>query len=224
VNARLQLHGYWRSSAAYRVRIALHHKGLHFEYVPVHLLRDGGEQRSASYRALNPQGLVPTLVVDGELALGQSLAICEYLEERWPHPALLPTEPRGRAIVRSMALVVACDVHPLNNLSVTNYLRAECGQDDAAVKRWMHTWMSRGFAALEALIERHSADGFHAFGDTVTFADAFLVPQVYNAHRFGLDLGPYPRVAAVAAHLEALPAFRAARPEAQRDAEAVRAG
>jgi maleylacetoacetate isomerase len=219
VNAQLQLHGYWRSSAAYRVRIVLAHKGLACESVPVHLVRGGGQQRSDGYRALNPQGLVPTLVVDGEFALGQSLAICEYLEERWPQPAMLPADARGRAIVRSMALVVACDVHPLNNLSVTNYLRAECGQDDEAVKRWMHTWMARGFAALEALIERHSVDGRHAYGDTVTLADAFLVPQTYNARRFGLDLGPYPRLAAVAAHLETLPAFIAARPEAQADAE-----
>ncbi len=219
MNARLQLHGYWRSSAAYRVRIVLAHKGLAYESVPVHLVRGGGEQRSAGYRALNPQGLVPTLVVDGEFALGQSLAICEYLEERWPRPALLPADARGRAIVRSMALVVACDVHPLNNLSVTNYLRAECGQDDEAVKRWMHTWMGRGFAALEGLLERHAGDGGHAYGDSVTLADAFLAPQAYNARRFGLDLGPYPRVATVAAHLETLPAFIAARPEAQADAE-----
>jgi maleylacetoacetate isomerase len=224
VNARLQLHGYWRSSAAYRVRIALHHKALHFEHVPVHLLRDGGEQRSAGYRALNPQGLVPTLVVDGEIALGQSLAICEYLEERWPQPALLPADPVARAQVRAMALLVACDVHPLNNLAVTQYLRAELGADDAAVTRWLHRWMARGFTALEALIERHSGDGRHAHGAAVTLADVCLVPQWYNARRFALPLEPYPRLAAAVAHLETLPAFEAARPEAQPDADVVPAG
>jgi maleylacetoacetate isomerase len=216
---RLQLHGYWRSSASYRVRIALALKGLAFENVPVHLLRDGGQQRTAAYRALNPQGLVPTLVVDGALALGQSLAICEYLEERWPEPPLLPNGHEARAQVRAMALAIACDVHPLNNLSVMQYLRAELGADEPAVTRWIRHWIAAGFAALETRVATHSSDGRHAFGDSVTLADVCLVPQWYNARRFGLPLEPYPRLAAVVAHLETLPAFASARPELQPDAE-----
>jgi len=214
----LRLHTYWRSSAAYRVRIALALKGLPYESVPRHLLRHGGEQRSPEYLALNPQGLVPALEHDGHVVT-QSLAICEYLEEVHPHPPLLPADPRGRAAVRAMALAVACDIHPLNNLSVLQYLRAELGQGDESVTRWISHWIDRGFTALEQLIARHSANGRYCFGDSVTLADVFLVPQVANSRRVQLDLAPYPRLAAVARHLESLPAFAAARPEAQPDAE-----
>ena len=214
----LRLHTYWRSSAAYRVRIALALKGLAYESVPRHLLRDGGEQRSAEYLATNPQGLVPALEHDGHVVT-QSLAICEYLEEIEPQPPLLPADPRGRASVRAMALAVACDIHPLNNLSVLQYLRGELGQGDEAVTRWISHWIDRGFMALEQLIERNSADGRHCFGDSVTLADVFLVPQVANSRRVQLDLAAYPRLAAVAQHLESLPAFAAARPEVQPDAE-----
>ncbi len=214
----LRLYTYWRSSAAYRVRIALALKGLEYESVPRHLLRDGGEQRRPDYLAVNPQGFVPALEDDG-VVVTQSLAICEYLDERFPEPALLPAASRDRAAVRAMALAVACDIHPLNNLRVLQYLRAELGQDDAGVARWARHWIARGFDALEQLVARHSGDGRHCFGSSVTLADVCLVPQVANARRVQLDLAPFPQLAAVVQHLESLPAFAAARPEAQSDAE-----
>ena len=214
----LRLHTYWRSSAAYRVRIALALKGLEYESVPRHLLRDGGEQRRPDYLALNPQGLVPALEDDG-VVVTQSLAICEYLEERFPQPPLLPVIARDRAAVRAMALAVACDIHPLNNLRVLQYLRSELGQDDAGVARWARHWIASGFEALEQLVARRSGDGRYCFGSSVTLADVCLVPQVANARRVQLDLAPWPRILAVTGHLESLPAFAAARPDAQPDAE-----
>jgi maleylacetoacetate isomerase len=214
----LRLYTYWRSSAAYRVRIALALKGLAYESLPRHLLRDGGEQRSAGYLATNPQGLVPALEHDGHL-ITQSLAICEYLDEVFPQAPLLPAGPLDRAAVRSMALLVACDIHPLNNLRVQQYLRGELGQGDEAVTRWTQHWIGTGFAALEQLVARNSADGRHCHGASVTLADVFLVPQAYNARRAQLDLAPFPRLAAVVQHLESLPPFAAARPELQPDAE-----
>jgi maleylacetoacetate isomerase/maleylpyruvate isomerase len=214
----LRLYTYWRSSAAFRVRIALNLKGLTFESVPKHLLREGGEQRRADYLALNPQGLVPGLEHDGEF-VSQSLAICEYLEEIRPEPRLLPGSAVDRARIRAMALAVACDIHPLNNLRVLQYLRREFGQDEDGVNRWARHWISNGFAALEQWIARHSADGRFCYGREPTLADVFLLPQVFNARRVQTDLAPYPRVVAVADHLLALPAFADARPEAQPDAE-----
>ncbi len=214
----LQLYTYWRSSAAYRVRIALNFKGLSFESVPKHLLRDGGEQRKADYLALNPQGLIPALA-DGGFVIPQSLAICEYLEETHPEPPLLPGSPRDRAIVRGMALAVACDVHPLNNLPIQAYLRREFGADDAAVNRWVAHWIHRGFTALEAWVGRETGDGSQCYGSSVTLADVCLVPQMYNARRFRVDLAAYPRLCAVEAHLESLAAFAAAHPTVQPDAE-----
>ena len=214
----LKLYTYWRSSAAFRVRIALKLKGMDYESVPKHLVRGGGEQRAREYLELNPQGLVPALDHDGQLVT-QSLAICEYLEEIQPEPRLLPGNAAERAQIRAMALAVACDIHPLNNLRVLQYLRGELSQPDEAVNRWAQHWIAGGFEALEQWIARHSTDGRHCHGSGVTLADVFLLPQVFNARRVKLDLAPWPRLAAVSAHLEALPAFAAARPEVQQDAE-----
>ena len=214
----LRLYTYWRSSAAYRVRIALALKGLEYESVPRHLLRDGGEQRRPEYLALNPQGFVPALEHDG-VVVTQSLAICEYLDECFPTPPLLPAGARERAAVRAMALAIACDIHPLNNLRVLQHLRTEYGQDDEGLGRWARHWISRGFEALEQLVARHSGDGRHCFDKAVTLADVCLVPQVANARRVQLDLAPWPRLMAVTGHLESLPAFAAARPDVQPDAE-----
>ena len=214
----LQLYSYWRSSAAYRVRIALHYKSLPFETVSKHLLRDGGEQRKADYLAVNPQGLVPALADDGQV-IPQSLAICEYLEETHPEPPLLPGSALDRAAIRSMALAVACDIHPLNNLSVTAYVRAQFGADDAGINRWVAHWIQRGFGALEQRVRQLSKDGRHCYGSSVTLADVCLVPQMYNARRFKVDVTSYPKLVAICAHLESLPAFSAARPDAQPDAE-----
>jgi maleylpyruvate isomerase len=214
----LQLYSYWRSSAAFRVRIALHYKGLPFETIPKHLLRDGGEQLKADYLAINPEGRVPALAHGGHV-ISQSIAICEYLEETHPEPRLLPGHALDRAVVRSMALAVACDIHPLNNLAVLGYVRAQFGADDAAVQRWVAHWIQRGFAALEQRVGQVSNDGRHCYGSSVTLADVCLVPQMFNARRFQVDVSAYPKLVAISAHLEGLPAFAAARPEAQPDAE-----
>lgn len=215
----LQLYSYWRSSAAYRVRIALALKGLTCEIVPVHLVRGGGEQRQADYLALNPEGRVPLLVHDGR-PISQSLAIIEYLEEAFPDtPALLPAEPAARARVRSLAQLVACDIHPLNNLSVLQYLKNEVGADAAASKAWYLQWVARGFRALEARLTGEPETGRYCHGDTPGLADLCLVPQVYNARRFELDLDDYPRIVAIDAACLALDAFAGAAPERQPDVE-----
>jgi maleylacetoacetate isomerase/maleylpyruvate isomerase len=213
----MKLHSFFRSSAAYRVRIALAVKGLACETVAHHLRK--GEQRKPEYRALNPQGLVPTLE-DGGHVLTQSLAIIEYLEEAYPQtPRLLPSDPAGRAVVRAMSQAIACDIHPLNNLRVLDYLKSQMGQSQEATDVWYRHWIAEGFAALEELATKHSHGGCHCFGDAVTMADACLVPQMYNARRFQTDLAPYPRLVAISDSLERLPAFAAASPEAQLDAE-----
>jgi maleylacetoacetate isomerase len=211
----MRLYTFWRSSAAYRVRIALALKGLGYESVPKRLTRD--EQRAADYLTVNPQGLIPTLDDDG-VVIGQSLAIIEYLDETHRAPPLLPPDPRGRAIVRAMALAIACDIHPLNNLRVLNYLKGPLGQDAAGVERWYHHWIHEGFAALEELARRHSGDRRHLYGTAVTLADVCLVPQLANARRFHCELAAFPTLTAIGAALEALPAFAAARPEVQPDA------
>lgn len=216
----LQLYSYWRSSAAYRVRIALAVKGLPYTTIPKHLVRDGGEHRKADYLALNPEGRVPALAV-GEYVIPQSLAICEYLEETHPEPPLLPGPALDRAAIRSMALLVACDIHPLNNLSVLGYLRSEFGADESGANRWVAHWIGRGFAALEQRVRQGPGDGRHCYGSSVTLADVCLVPQMYNARRFKVDVSSFPALVAICAHLEGLPAFAAARPEAQPDAESA---
>ncbi|MCS6099234.1 maleylacetoacetate isomerase [Shewanella baltica] len=215
----MKLYGYWRSSAAYRVRIALNLKGISAEQLSVHLVRDGGEQHKAAYSALNPLELVPTLTLDDELdadALSQSLAIIEYLDEIHPQSPLLPASALDRAHVRAMALTVACEIHPLNNLRVLQYLTQTLGVDEAAKNTWYHHWVASGFGALETLLVRHS--GRYCFGDTVTLADLCLVPQVYNAQRFNVDLTPYPNIMRVWTECNQLEAFADAAPERQADA------
>lgn len=210
----LTLHGYWRSGAAWRVRIALALKGLAYEQVP-HDLRTGA-QGHADYRALNPQGLVPALDIGGAVLM-QSLAMIEWLEETFPTPALLPDDALGRARVRAMAQVIACDIHPLNNLRVLQSLRADLDADKAAVAAWIARWIGAGFAALEGLIGQHGGDFAH--GDAPGLVECCLVPQVYSARRFGVDLTAYPRIVGIDARCAALPAFRQAAPERQPDAD-----
>jgi maleylpyruvate isomerase len=208
------LHDYWRSSAAYRLRIALNLKGLDYTLAS-HDLR-AGEQKSADYVAIAPQGFVPALDT-GEGVLIQSLAIIEWLDERYPQPPLLPRDPLGRATVRAMAQVVACDIHPVNNLRILKALKADFGASQEVVDAWVRRWVEEGFTALERLVAEHG-EGF-AYGETPTMADVLLVPQWYNGERFGLDCAPFPRLAAVVARARALPAFAAASPDVQPGAD-----
>lgn len=205
--ADLVLHDYWRSSAAYRVRIALNLKGLSYRSASVDLA--AGEQRGAEYRGLNPLGLVPLLEVDGQ-TISQSLAIIEYLDSRYPEPRLLPADPLARAQVMALALTIASEIHPLQNLRVQNYLRDEMGQDAAAISRWLHRWLGDGLAALEAAAPEIGLFG----GDHPNLVDICLVPQMYSARRFELPLEPLPRLVRIDAALRDLPAFAAAAPEA----------
>ncbi len=213
----MKLYTYFRSSAAFRARIALNIKRVAYEAVNVDLRPPAAGQRATEFLAINPQGLVPALEHDGT-TIAQSLAIIEYLEELYPEPPLLPAAPRDRARVRAMALAVACDMHPLNNLRVLNYLRSPLGHDEEAVNSWYHHWIAVGFRALEADAKRSSGDGRHMFGTTVTLADVYIVPQMYNARRFKCDLEPYPTLRAICGHLESLAPFAKAAPEAQPDA------
>ena len=212
----MKLHTFWRSSAAYRVRIALGWKGLPYDSLSRHLGR--GEQSAPEFTTLNPHGLVPFLE-DGEFALGQSLAIIEYLDETHPEPPLLPSSAQERAQVRATALAIACDIHPLNNLRVLQYLRSQLGQDTAGVETWYRHWIATGFRGLEAMALRQSLSGRCLYGDTVTLADVCLVPQMYNARRFQTDLSSFPTLVAIDAALRDLPAFVGAAPEVQPDAE-----
>ncbi len=219
MSASLTLYSYWRSSAAYRVRIGLNLKGLAFGFEPVHLVQDGGQQHAAGYRALNPQALVPTLC-HGERRLTQSLAILEYIDEVWPEPALLPAGPRERQRVRALAQLVACDVHPLNNLRVLQYFEREWHVPQPQREQWVRHWIETGFHAAEALLAEHPAAGDFCEGNRPTLADCCLIPQVYNARRFGVDMARFPAIARIEAACLALPAFDAARPECQPDAPA----
>lgn len=211
------LYTYFRSSASYRVRIALNLKGLDAKHVPVHLTRDGGEQFSAEFRALNPQALVPVFA-DGAVVLSQSLAIIEYLDERHPMPPLLPASMEGRARARQIALAIACDIHPLNNLRVLKYLTGTLGASEDAKNAWVHHWIHAGLRALEAELA-HSREGPFCVGAQPTIADCCLVPQLFNAQRFGVDLAPYPTLSAIGAACEARPAFAKAHPAVQPDAQ-----
>ncbi len=212
----IRLYGYWRSSAAYRVRIALNVKGLEAEHRVVNLEGPQGANRQPPYLALNPAGKLPTLEIDGQV-LVQSLAILDYLEETRPEPPLLPREPADRAAVRAFCLTLAADVHPIQNSRVLSYLRDKAGFDEVAVEAWASEWMTAAFTALEETLDRRGWGGPHAFGPDVTLADLCLVPQMYNARRFNVDLSPFPRLVAIDAAACALPAFARAAPEAQPD-------
>jgi maleylacetoacetate isomerase len=214
----IKLYSYWRSSAAYRVRIALNLKQLAHEIIPVHLVNLGGEQHTRAYRELNPQGTVPTLL-DGERVFRQSMAIIEYLDETYPETfALLPSTARERARVRALAQTVACDIHPLNNLRVMQFLERDFSTPAVERDRWTRHWISEGFTALEVMLDDNSSTGLCCDGDAPTLADICLVPQVYNARRFDVDLTPYPTIVRIEEHCMSLPAFEAARPENQPDA------
>ncbi|MGZ9098487.1 MAG: maleylacetoacetate isomerase [Brevundimonas sp.] len=208
------LHGYWRSGAAYRTRIALELKGLVYEQRGVDLRT--GAQRSDAFVALNPQGMVPALEVNG-VVLTQSPAILEWLEETHPRPPLLPAEPAARARVRAMAALIGCDIHPLNNLRVGKALRETFGADQAAVDAWAARWIVPGFTALEALVTHHGAGW--CFGDAPTLADCYLIPQIYSARRFNVPLDAFPRLLVIDAAAAAHPAFVAAHPDRQPDAD-----
>ncbi|QWT18730.1 maleylacetoacetate isomerase [Bacillus sp. NP157] len=212
----LALYTYWRSSAAYRVRIALNLKGLAWEPRLVHLLNEGGEHLKAAYREVSPQAQLPTLV-DGDVVVRQSMAILEYLEEAYPTPALLPADRIGRARVRELALAVGTDIHPLGNLRVLKEIETRFGADPAAKAAWCRRWIGNGFDGIEALLAQGPRGRF-CWGDAPTLADACLVPQFYNAVRWELDLGPYPLIRRVVDQCQALPAFQAAAPEVQPDA------
>lgn len=209
----MELFTYYRSTSSYRVRIALALKGLDYQALPVNLLK--GEQRGAHYLALNPQGRVPALRTDGGELLVQSPAIIEYLEEVYPQPALLPASAESRAKVRGVAAIIGCDVHPLHNVSVLNQLR-QLGHDDTQVNQWIAHWIGQGLAAVEQLI----GDRGFCFGDEPGLADVYLIPQLYAAERFNVDLSGYPRIARVAALAQAHPAFAKAHPSCQPDTPA----
>lgn len=216
---QLRLYSYWRSSAAYRVRIGLNLKGLAYETVPVHLVRDGGQQHAPEYVTRNPQHMVPTLQ-HGARVIRQSLAILEYLDEAWPSPRLLPMTARDRARVRALALMVACDIHPLNNLRVLQYFEGTWNVPQAERDDWIKHWIIDGFTAMETLLAEDAATGTFCHGATPGLADCCLVPQVFNARRFGVDMGAFPTLVRVEQACLALPAFDQARPENQPDANA----
>lgn len=214
-----KLYTYWRSSAAYRVRIGLALKGMDAEHIPVHLVRDGGEHLNPSYGAINPQNLVPSLVLDGGEILTQSLAILEYLDEIKPEPAFLPQDALSRAHARALAQAVAVDIHPLNNLRVLNYLTETQGFEAGDKEIWCQQWINTGFSGLEKLLEQSAHTGEFCFGDAPGLADICLVPQVYNARRFNVDLTPYPNILRIDENCCTLAAFETAKPENQPDAQ-----
>ncbi len=218
MNPRLTLYSYWRSSASYRVRMALHLKGLDFELRPVHLLRDGGQQFTPNYRKLNAQQLVPTLV-HGELVLGQSLAIIEYLDETFPDSPLLPETPAERAWARMLAQAIACDIHPLNNLRVLGYLVEQLGASDGDRLAWYRRWTESGLESVERLLRRRREQTLFCHGKEPGLADCCLLPQVYNARRFECSLERFERIVDICDRLEALEPVQAAAPENQADAE-----
>jgi maleylacetoacetate isomerase len=211
----VKLYSYFRSSAAYRVRIALNLKGIAYETAPIHLVKEGGHNRRPEFRAINPQMRLPVLVTPQGHVLIQSLAIIEYLEEIQPEPALLPKDPIARAKTRALAELIACDIHPLNNIGPLRYLKNELGQEQSAIDTWYRHWVTAGFEPLETLM----GPGPYVCGEQVTVADLCLVPQVYNARRLKVPLDKFPKIVAADAACQALPAFDRARPENQPDTE-----
>ena len=214
----MKLYTFFRSSASYRVRIALNMKGLSYEQSPIHHRRGGGEQLTAAYKAINPQALVPAFE-DNDKILTQSLAIIEYLDETHPNPPLLPKDSANKALVRSMAMVIACEVHPIQNLRVLNYVKKEYNQTDEQVNRWAQHWIDLGLAALEQMIAAQPARGKFCFSDVPTLADICLIPQLGNARRYGCDVSRYPSILSIEKACMAIPAFANAAPEKQPDAE-----
>ncbi|MCW8399769.1 maleylacetoacetate isomerase [Legionella sp. PATHC038] len=210
----MKLYDYFRSTACYRVRIALNLKNIAYEKINIHLVNHGGQQHSPEYRAVNPQELVPSLEIN-QRVLSQSLAIIDYLDETYPNPALLPPDPWDKAIVRSLALIVACDMHPLNNLRVLNRLKEQFQADEAQVTEWYHHWLKAGFDAFEMKLQQIKRSPSFCFGDTVTLADLCLIPQVYNAHRFHFAMDNYPLINEINAHCLTLEPFQKAVPEIQ---------
>ena len=214
----LKLYNYYRSSASFRVRIALNLKGLNYDYVPVHLTKGGGQQFAPEFKSLNADALIPVLDDDGRV-LTQSLAIIEYLDETHPEPPLLPTSPADRAYVRGFALTIACEIHPLNNLRVLRYLVKELGASEDSKNAWYRHWVEQGLAALEARVVTERRSGRHVLGDQVGIADVVLVPQVFNAKRFDCRLDHVPTLMRIFDHCMELPAFADAQPSRQPDAE-----
>jgi maleylacetoacetate isomerase len=216
MNDQLRLFSYWRSSAAYRVRIGLNLKGLPYEIIPIHLLRDGGEQRTEQYRQINPQGLVPVLQ-HGNRQLRQSLAILEYLDETWPTRPLLPATARSRQRARALAQAIACDIHPLNNLRVLQYFEHEWNVPQPERDVWVRHWIDEGFGAIEEMLNDNLSTGQFCEGETPTIADCCLIPQLYNARRFGAPLEAFPTLLRIERACLELPEFDRARPENQPD-------
>ncbi|QJE01299.1 maleylacetoacetate isomerase [Massilia forsythiae] len=214
----MKLYTYFRSSAAYRVRIALNLKELQYDAIPVHLLRDGGEQLQAQYTAINPSGLVPAFQ-DDYITLTQSMAILEYLDDEYPKVPLMPKDASGRARVRELAQIIACDIHPVNNLRVLRYLTDTLGLSEAVKTEWYRHWLTDGLEVLEKHLDRDPSAGPLCHGHTPTIADCCLVPQVYNAQRHGIDLAPYPNIRRINAACIEMPGFVAAHPANQPDAE-----
>jgi maleylacetoacetate isomerase len=217
VTDSLRLYGFWRSSAVYRVRIALNLKGQAYEIEPVHLVKDGGEQHTAAFAEINPQELVPVLK-HGHRLLRQSLAIIDYIDETWPEPPLLPAVARDRQRVRAISQMIACEIHPLNNLRVQQYLEKTFKASEAQREEWTRHWISEGFKALEKVLADNPSTGTFCEGDVPTMADCCLVPQVYNAERFKVDMTPFKTIRRINAACVALPEFEAAKPENQPDA------
>jgi maleylpyruvate isomerase len=214
----IELYGFWRSSASYRVRIALNLKSLSYTTHGVNLTKDGGEQWMAAYRDVNPQSRVPTLVHDGQ-RFSQSLAIIEYLDETFPGARLIPKDPVDRARVRMLSQIIACDIQPLQNTSTTKYLKEKLRLDDAAIAQWLREWITRGLDAFAAHLERDHLSGKFCHGDSPTMADCCLIPQLYAAQRFGVDCSKYPRLALIAENCDHLAAFQHAHPSKQPDAQ-----